>query len=69
MKRLNSLERWEAQDLAPSAMLAVHLEYPMLHCDHDADEEEVEIEIYEVKPAFLRGRCHTLVRVMRHVVQ
>ena len=49
MERLNSLERCGARELAPSGVL---VEYPMLRRDH---EEEVETEINEEQPAFLRG--------------
>jgi hypothetical protein len=54
MERLNSLERCGARELAP---LGVLVEYPMLRRDH---EEEVQTEINEEQPAFLRGRMSHL---------
>lgn len=62
MKRMSSPERWEAKQLIASGVLDVR-DYPMydedgggmLYQDEGA-EEELEIELNEDEPAFLRGQ-------------
>ncbi|CAM6098026.1 unnamed protein product [Calypogeia fissa] len=62
LKRMSSPERWEAKQLIASGVLDVR-DYPMyddegggmLYQDEGA-EEELEIELNEEEPAFLRGQ-------------
>ncbi|KAJ4834822.1 hypothetical protein Tsubulata_050516, partial [Turnera subulata] len=62
LKGMSSPERWEAKQLIASGVLSVK-EYPM--CDEEGEgslyqeegaEEELEIEMNEDEPAFLRGQ-------------
>lgn len=69
MKRMSSPERWEAKQLIASGVLGVK-DYPMYDDDgggmlyHDEGaEEELEIELNEDEPAFLRGQTRYSVDV------
>ncbi|KAH6828587.1 ATP-dependent RNA helicase [Perilla frutescens var. hirtella] len=63
LKRMSSPERWEAKQLIASGVMSVK-DYPMLDEDGDGmlyqEEEELEIELNDVEPAFLQvqsSRC------------
>jgi ATP-dependent RNA helicase DHX8/PRP22 len=62
MKRMSSLEWWEAKQLIASGVLDVR-DYPMYDEDgggmlyqEEGGEEELEIELNEDEPSFLRGQ-------------
>jgi ATP-dependent RNA helicase DHX8/PRP22 len=69
MKRMSSPERWEAKQLIASGVLDVR-DYPMYDDDgggmlyqDEGAEEELEIELNEDEPAFLRGQTRYSVDV------
>ncbi|KAK1376987.1 RNA helicase [Heracleum sosnowskyi] len=62
LKRMNSLERWEAQQMSASGVLSVkeHLMFDdetdgLLYEKEGAADKELEIELNEDEPAFLNG--------------